>query len=82
MTRRSSAYVAKRARRATLSDASKRAGEGYDPLAPMDEAGDCCYWCGDKRSTRLKVERVGENGCLGYGTYCVDCKADGSGKKS
>jgi len=78
MTRRSAAMAAKRARRATLSDASKRAGEGCDPLAPLDEAGDRCYWCGDRRSTRLRVGRLGN---LGYGTYCTSCRADGSGKE-
>jgi len=81
MTRRSAAMIAKRTRRATLSDASKRAGEGWDPLAPLDEAGDRCYWCGDGRQTRLRVGRIGAGGCLGYGTYCVDCRADGSGKE-
>lgn len=80
MTRRYAARAAKLARRATLSDASKRTGESYDPMAPLDEAENCCYWCGDRRPTRLKVGRVGVNGCLGYGTYCVDCGADGSGK--
>ena len=73
---------ARRLGRAALSDASKQVGAGYDPLAQMDEAGSCCYWCGDRRSTRLRVGRIGENGNLGYGTYCMSCGPDGGGKNS
>jgi len=77
---RSIAMTAKRARRATLSDASRKTGEGYDPLAQMDEAGSKCFFCPETRVTRLRVGRIGTGGNLGYGTYCMTCKADGSGK--
>lgn len=78
MSRRSAAREAKRSRRASLSDASKRVGKGHDPMAPLDQASESCYWCGERRSTRLKVGMLPG---LGYGTYCMSCRNDGSGKE-
>ena len=79
MSSRQAWGVVKGIRRQTAGDAAKRTAAG-DQLVPLGEAGDACYWCGDRRSTRLRVGRIGAGGNLGYGTYCVGCKADGSGK--
>ena len=75
MSRRAGA-VAKSLARATASDASRKAG-GSDPLAPLDAAPRRCFWCGERRVTRL---RVGLLTGIGYGAYCAACGKDGSGK--
>lgn len=76
MSRKAGA-IAKSLKRQNMSTAVRQAGIGHDPLAPLDEAGSCCFWCGERRVTLL---RVGLLPSIGYGTYCTRCGKDGSGK--
>jgi len=50
-----------------------------DPIEEQEKP--FCFFCQENRTTKLKVGKLGSNGCLGYGVYCEKCGPDPASKR-